>query len=323
MGDDGHDNLSSVAKRVRGMMDRRIFLAGLTALTACRNSNGSMPHRKKMAITMDDFNLGYETSLSRKARHENILTAFEAVGHKAAGFVTGSFVESQWGQDVVQAWLDQGHMIANHTWTHSHANETETSAYLGDIRKNQAFLDEISGTSDYFRFPFLDDGRDRAQQTQLFSGLTNMGLRNAPVTMDTVDWYTTSRLEAALDADPNTDLAPYRDYYVEMCVTLSNHWDGVAQALGFKSLPHLTLMHHNVLNGHFLKDVLFALKADGWTFIDAEDALAFLPYHPIPSEPTFGRNWLTLKSRETETEIAPFPEQYTGFGRKTMDALGL
>ncbi|MEP3653751.1 MAG: polysaccharide deacetylase family protein [Litorimonas sp.] len=308
------------------MMDRRFFLAGLAAIGACRDNrlNSTVSkHVKQMAITMDDFNLQFKTGLSQKARHENILSAFEAVGHKAAGFVTGDFVNTDWGQEVVQAWLDRGHIIANHTWTHPHANETDTDAYLSDIRQNQEYLSGVRGTSEIFRFPFLDDGRDREQQIKLFNGLDELGLRNAPVTMDSVDWYTASRLESALKLNPDTDLVPYRDYYVNMCVTLSNHWDQVAQALGFTSLPHLTLMHHNVLNGHFLKDVLLALKADGWVFIDAAEALAFPAFHPIPHEPTSGRNWLTLKARETEMEVAPYPEQYIGFGRKTMDALGL
>lgn len=307
-------------------MNRRIFLAGLAALAGCRDSRSNSPanqHQKRMAITMDDFDLGFDIGLTQKARHENILSAFDAVGHKAAGFVTGNFVASKFGQEVVREWLGNGHVIANHTWIHAHANEMESSAYLADIKKNQDYMNGIPGTSKFFRFPYLDDGRDRGQQFELFAGLDDLGLRNAPVTMDTVDWYTSSRMEAALQANPNTDLSPYRDYYVNMCVTLSNHWDSVAKALGFKSLPHLTLMHHNVLNGHFLKDVLLALQADGWMFVDAADALAFSAYHPIPSEPTKGRNWLTLKSRELDIEVQPFPEQYVGFGRKTMDALGL
>ena len=307
-------------------MHRRGFLAGLAALSACTDNRPrpqNKVHQKRMAITMDDFNLGFDIGLSPEARHENILDAFSAVGHKAAGFVTGSFVDSQWGHRVMRDWIRGGHVIANHTWNHYHAYETEVEAYLSDIEKTRGFLLTFPGTSDFFRFPFLDDGLGREQQVALFEGLKNLELRNAPVTMDSVDWYTTSRMEAALKADPDTDLAPYRYYYVQMCVTLSNHWDQVARALGYTSLPHLTLMHHNVLNGHFLKDVLLALKSDGWRFIDAADALEFQEYHPIPSEPTRGRNWLTLKALETGTEIPPYPEQYRAFGRKTMDALGL
>lgn len=307
-------------------MDRRIFLSGLAALSACsdgRLGRTEKPHQKRMAITMDDFLLDFDIGLTREARHKNILGAFDAVGHKAAGFVTGSFVISDWGQKVVQDWLSAGHLIANHTWTHPHANETETAEFLANIRKNQMYLDELKGTADFFRFPYLDDGRDRVQQMALFDGLKDLKLRNAPVTMDSVDWFTSNRLESALKENPDTDLKPYRDYYVKMCVTLSNHWDSVAQALGFKSLPHLTLMHHNILNGHFLKDVLLALKSDGWLFVDAEEALNFSAYHSIPPEPTSGRNWLTLRQRATQVEIEPYPKQYYSFGRKEMDALGL
>jgi len=308
------------------MMDRRLFLGGLVALAGCHDIGlgaNKAVHRKRMAISLDDFNLGFDIGLSQAARHQNILEAFDAIGHKAAGFVTGEFVNSEWGQRVIQDWLGAGHVIANHTWSHPHANETDTSAYLANIQRNQGYLDTVDGTSAYFRFPFLDDGRDRDQQVDLFRGLEALGLRNAPVTIDTIDWFTSSRLESALRQNPNLDLLPYKDYYVRKCVTLSNHWDAVAQAFGFSSLPHLTLIHHNILNGHFLKDVLLALKADGWAFIDASEAMAFQDFHPIPSEPTRGRNWLTLKSFELEIETPPYPEEYLGFGRKTMDALGL
>ena len=308
------------------MMDRRFFLAGLATMAACADNRPQLSqkiHQKRMAITMDDFNLGFEIGLNPEARHENILEAFDTVGHKAAGFVTGDFIDSKLGHRVLRDWIRKGHSIHNHTWSHLHADKTETKTYLSDIEKTRGFLMTFPGTSNFFRFPFLDDGRDRAQQVALFEGVKDLELRNAPVTMDSVDWYTTSRIEAVLKANPKADLAPYRDYYVGMCVTLSNHWDSVAQALGYSSLPHLTLMHHNVLNGHFLKDVLLSLKADGWLFVDAAEALEFEPYHSIPHEPTSGRNWLTLKALETKTNVPSYPNQYRGFGAKTMDALGL
>lgn len=308
------------------MMDRRIFLLGLAALSACTDKAQRSPsstHQKRMAITMDDFHLGFDIGLDTKTRHRNILNAFDVVGHKAAGFVTGEFVDTKWGQEVVQDWLKEGHLIANHTWTHPYAEETDSLDYVSEIRRNQNYLDGIKGTSGFFRFPFLDDGRDRQQQLTLFEALNDLGLRNAPVTIDSVDWFTSGRLEDALKVNPDLDLTPYRDYYIKMCVTLSNHWDVVAQTLGFESLPHLMLMHHNVLNGHFLEDVLLALKADGWIFIDAAEALEFSPYHPTPHEPNAGRNWLTLKSREMRMNISRYPKQYRMFGRKEMDALGL
>ena len=308
------------------MMDRRIFLAGIAALTACSDNKPALMkniHQKRMAITMDDFNLDFDIGLSRETRHENILEAFDSVGHKAAGFVTGSFIDSKWGRRVLRDWTRGNHLIANHTWTHPYAKESDTETYLSEIDKTRKFLLTLPDTSNFFRFPFLDDGVDRPQQVDLFQGLKALELVNAPVTMDSVDWYTAGRLEAALKVNPNTDLAPYREYYVKMCVDLSNHWVSVAKALGFNSLPHLTLMHHNILNGHFLGDVLKALKFDGWHFVDAQEALSFAPFHTIPSEPTRGRNWLTLKAREIEVTVPAYPEKYLGFGSEAMDALSL
>lgn len=312
------------------MMGRRDFLLSAAALStglaACSDNRprlATRQHVKLMAITMDDFNQNFDIGLSLEERHQNILEAFEAVGHKAAGFVTGSFVDTEWGGSVIRHWLKSGHAICNHTWTHPHANELELTAFLTDVSRNRSHLLAFPGTSNFFRFPFLDDGRDRAHQVKIFEGLEALELRNAPVTIDTIDWYTASRFEAKLRADPQTDLAPYRDYYVEMCVTLANYWDGVAQMLGFRSLPHQTLMHHNVLNGHFLRDVLLALKADGWQFVDASVAMNFDLYDDLPPEPTQGRSWLTLQSLKAGLEAPPFPEAYVQFGKARMDSLGL
>lgn len=311
-------------------MGRREFLLSATAVSTCLaacSDNRLRPrdrqHQKLMAITMDDFNQNFDIGLSLEQRHQNILYAFDAVGHKAAGFITGNFVDTQWGERVIRHWLKAGHEICNHTWTHPHANELDTTAFLTDVSRNRSHLLSFPGTYNFFRFPFLDDGRDRAHQIKLFEGLAALELRNAPVTIDTIDWYTASRLEAKLRADPQTDLAPYREYYVEMCVTLANYWDGVAQILGLQSLPHQTLIHHNVLNGHFLKDVLLALKAEGWKFVDARDAMNFDLYDDLPPEPTKGRSWLTLQSLKAGLEAPPFPEAYMQFGKDRMDSLGL
>jgi peptidoglycan/xylan/chitin deacetylase (PgdA/CDA1 family) len=309
-------------------MNRRCFLLGTAALSACGPSvqiakSPASNHVKRMAITMDDFNQNFDIGLSLAARNQNILAAFNAVNHKAAGFVTGSFVDTSWGKTVLSSWREAGHLIENHTWSHTHANEATSFSYLADIDRNSEFLAAQGFASKYFRFPFLDDGKDRATQEALFAGLKFAGLLNAPVTFDTVDWYTSSRLEARLREDPNTDLTRYRDYYVNMCVGLANHWDRTAQALGYTDLPHLTLMHHNILNGLFLKDVLLALQDDGWVFVDAHEALRLRPYHELPPEPTNGRNWLTLKGIESGLDLAPYPQEYSNFGRGTMDALGL
>ena len=306
------------------MIDRRLFMLSAAAFAACQKVDTSIPFdAKRMSITVDDFTQSFATGLSLEERHANILEAFDVVGHKAAGFVTGRFVDNEWGRGVVEDWLSRGHEIGNHTWSHPHADEMSTTEYLADIAKNKAYLSSISGTNAYFRFPYLDDGKDRSQQTALFSGIKDMGLQNAPVTIDTIDWFTNSRLEKALRNDPNADLTPYREYYVEMCVKLSNHADDVGRRLGNIGLTHLMLIHHNVLNGLFLKDVLLALKADGWFFEDAKTTLSMRGYHEVPSEPTKGRSWLTMEGKRRGVTPPPYPVEYRGFGRKTMDALGL
>lgn len=307
-------------------MNRRGFLAGALALSACSGGGEivtSAGGQKRMAITMDDFGLGFDVRLDPLARNRKILEAFAAVNHKAAGFITGSFVESEIGKTILRSWGEAGHILANHTWLHKNSAESETSDIQSDILKNHDFLKDVQGFKPYFRFPFLAEGRDAAQLADYRAFLKQAGYREAPVTIDTIDWYVTSRLEKRLDLNPEYDVSGYRDYYVSACVKLAEHGHALAQSLGLENLPHLVLMHHNILNGLFLKDVLLALQKSGWEFVDAEQALAHEFYQNPPVIPAFGRSVLDVHRQVRGLPAFPYPKEYRSFGEKMMDALGL
>jgi len=86
------------------MINRRMFLLAGAALAACGpKPEGAHEPKKLMAVTMDDFNLGFDVKLAPDARNDAILAAFAAHNHKAAGFISGEYVDNALGRDVVKS----------------------------------------------------------------------------------------------------------------------------------------------------------------------------------------------------------------------------
>jgi peptidoglycan/xylan/chitin deacetylase (PgdA/CDA1 family) len=298
------------------MMDRRIFL-GLSAATLAACGTPASTQKKRIAITMDDFNLPEDKgkALERDAAIRAALPV------QAAGFVSGRY-ESRSAFDTVLAnWAEDGHILANHTYSHHNSSLDETAAILADIDRNHARLSNVPGFQQYFRFPFLADGKDRAQQTAYYDALRARDYQHAPVTIDSLDWYVDERMKSGLE----NGVAPegYRDYWIGSVLKMANYMDQVAGILGVPDLPHQLLVHHLDLDGRYLGDLVAAMQADGWTFVPAKVALDHPFYTDTPPEPTHGRSLLNVQARAKGVETPPYPDELRGFGGETMDALGL
>jgi peptidoglycan/xylan/chitin deacetylase (PgdA/CDA1 family) len=295
---------------------------GAAAFVACAPAVQTKS-RPRLAVTMDDFNLNFDKVFTPLERNARILEIFDRFDHKAAGFVTGRFVESETGDKVLRSWLEAGHHIGNHTYTHMNSTDEKAEVIKADILKNDRLLAAYKGTEKTFRFPFLAEGGEMDKVSLYRSFLEENGLRAAPVTIDSIDWYTTSRMEARLKDNAEADTSGYRDYYVQAVTDLARHYKKLADMLGYEDIPHQLLMHHNILNGLYLGDVMQALRDDGWDFVDAKEAI----YHPFydqkPNIPTRGRSLLSVLAQERGIENTGYPKRYYGFGEATMDSLGL
>lgn len=272
---------------------------------------------------MDDFNLNFAEILSPSDRNERILSALAKQNHKGAGFVTGQFVNNEIGDKVVKSWSKAGHFLGNHTYAHMNSTDEDVKVIEADILKNDELMSNYAGYEKIFRFPFLAEGGEPSKIEHYRRFLSRHGFRPGPVTIDSIDWYTSSRLERRLRSNPSADLSAYREYYVEMVVTLASHFQSLAERLDYPDLPHTLLVHHTLLNGLFLDDVLSALKKDGWGFVDAREAFDHPIYALEPKTPTRGRSLLSVLAAEKGLSETGFPDIYRGFGEKTMDALGL
>lgn len=311
-------------------MNRRNFIGILAAGMLITGFDGEKSvladDAPQLAITLDDFNLFDTTFLSAEKRNKAILDAFRAHSNlKAAIFVTGKFIDTEEKRRYLGAWNDAGHIVANHSYSHFYYPGITFEAFSCDFLRGEAVIKDFRNFRKFFRFPYLKEGDTTQKRDQMREFLKTNGYRNGHVTIDASDWYVDGRLNARLKKEPNADLAPYRKFYLEHLWERAKYYDELAQKAVGRKVKHTLLLHHNVVNGLFLKDVLQMFKDKGWKLIDAETAYSDSIFDSEPNITPAGESliWaLAKQSGKYEKELR-YPGEDGVYEKAKMDALGL
>ncbi len=171
----------------------------------------------------------------------------------------------------------------------------------------------------------LKEGDTPAKRDGMRNFMSQNGYRNGHVTIDNSDWAIDQRLTARLKKEPNADLKPYRDFYLEHMWARAEYYDSLAQRVAGRPVKHTILTHFNLLNGLFLNDVIHMLKGKGWQPIDAEEAFTDSVFLAQPKVVPAGESiiWSIAKENGTIAKSLRYPAEDSVYENKRMDKLGL
>lgn len=244
-------------------LSRRSFLALIPSFALARS-------RCPMAVTMDDVHWAVIPEPYSESALARIL---EAVGKKkAALFAIGKNVDNPTGRTILEAWSGAGHFIGNHTYGHDPLYRVGPDAFIDSIARNEPILESYPRFRKWFRFPQLKEGDTRETRDAVRIYLEGRGYRNAHVTIDTSDWYYDQRLRQTLENNPSFPVETFREPYIRHILDRASFYDRLGVDLLGRSVCHTLLIHYNLINTLFLKDVLDALATDGWETIDVDEA---------------------------------------------------
>jgi len=240
--------------------------------------------QRQIAITMDDPNTRESVLMDWQQRNTAILHTLAKHKIQAALFVCGMRVNHYEGKQLLELWDWAGHLICNHSYSHLYFNGKGMTAatFMNDFKRGDSVINAYKNYTRLFRFPYLKEGNTREKTDSMRTLMQTTGYANGHVSVDASDWYVDAEMTKAIQADPKTDLTPYRDYYVQHILNRANYYDSLAQQVWQKPVKHTLLVHHSLLNALFLDDVIRALKKHGWILIDAREAFADPIYRQQP-----------------------------------------
>ncbi len=307
---------------------RRAFIAAMGGLIMAKSTNAfaRLPDSKgpSMAVTIDDFGTLDSKIMTIAQRDLSIRNALDSHKIKAAGFVSGKNIDSKLGQNLLQAWSDDGHILCNHSYSHDYYGTQDADKYWKDVMKCEKLIKSYPTFRKLFRFPYLGEGGTPKALARMRQLMAQSGYRNGIVTIDASDWYIDQRMTTRHTADPKTELSQYRQYYLDHLWDRAQYYDKLSHAVFGKSIPHTLLIHHLDLNALFLDDVLKMFQARGWNLIDAETAFEApehkLMYDSIPSGQSL--LWSAAKAKNVGGPLR-YPGENDEYEIPKMDALGL
>lgn len=288
----------------------------------------SKSHQPRISITMDDFNWQPSLKLNSEERNRAILQALKSHGGlKAALFVRGKNVDNETGKALLAEWDKDGHMIANHSYTHQYLNSSKVTAadFNADILKGEAVIRGFPRFQKSFRFPYLKEGESAVERDEVRRFLKQHGYRIGHVTIDASDWAVDNRLTKRLTKDPTADVKPYRDFYLEHMWERAVYYDDLSKKALGRSVKHTLLVHFNLLNALFLGDLLDMFKSKGWKLIDAVEAFKDPVFSSEPKIVPAGESivWALAKESGRFESLLRYPGEDSQYEDAKMDKLNL
>ena len=178
---------------------------------------------------------------------------------------------------VLEAWLDEGHDLGNHTFSHRDVDRIPLGDYEQDVIRGESPLRSILAkrgkTLKYFRHPFLHTGNSPEVKRHLATFLRDRHYIVAPVTIDNQEWVFAGAYAHALERGDRALARRVADAYVPFMESVVAFFETRTQQVLGRAIPHVILLHMNALNADRLDTLLHMLERRGYRFITVDEAL--------------------------------------------------
>jgi peptidoglycan/xylan/chitin deacetylase (PgdA/CDA1 family) len=246
-----------------------VFLCGAAA---------PQPAQPEIAITIDDLPVhrSYPPGLTPRRVGEQMTAALRAGGITGVyGFVNGVKVQDQPDtKRVLEEWRSAGMMLGNHGWSHRTLSEMSIAEFEQELLKNEPLLKRAAGSSDWrwFRYPFLDEGKDAVQRAAARKVLAKHGYRVAAVSMSFDDWKWTAPYARCSALHDDASIAELERMYLaaaEESIAVSRD---ASEKLFGRDIPYVLLMHVSAMSAHMMPRLLHLYRTAGFRFVTLQKA---------------------------------------------------
>ncbi len=268
------------------IMRRLSCLLGLLCAFAAQAAE---PDRR-IAVTIDDLpwqRVGSASPQIVHAHHDALLEQLRLGGVPVIGFVNEDKLERDGvllpeRVAMLEAWLDDGHELGNHTYGHVDLHAVGIPAFNDAILRGERVLRPMLAKRGqaprWFRHPYLRAGRTAEDKAAVSDFLAEHGYRVAPVTIDNGEWVWAFAYARVLDGEVDIPeraamLERLRLGYVPYMLNKLDYYERQSQSLLGYTLPQTLLLHANALNADAYAELIAGIKRRGYRFITLDDAM--------------------------------------------------
>ena len=212
----------------------------------------------QIAFTFDDLpQAGPALSLSRaEEMTAKLLDGLKRKGVPVVAFVNEKklFVPGETDARIalLRSWLEAGHELGNHTFSHPSFQTTPLRAFEEEIVRGETvtslLLRERGAKLRWFRHPFLQTGPTHAARAALEKFLAGRGYTVAPVSVDNSDWIFAAVYSDARTAGDAALMEKLRAAYLDYVGEMLGFFETLSRDVLGRAMRHVLLVHANELN---------------------------------------------------------------------------
>jgi peptidoglycan/xylan/chitin deacetylase (PgdA/CDA1 family) len=274
----------------------RLFIASLCLFavvgptSAAQDVAQAAEPDRRITVTIDDLpwqRMATTSADALRTRHAALLAQLRMGKVPVVGFVNEDKLEVDGVVQaerlaMLEAWLDAGYLLGNHTYGHVDLHAVGIPAFKDAILRGERVLRPMLAkrgqTPQWFRHPYLRAGRTTEDKAAITTFLAAHGYRVAPVTVDNGEWVWAFAYARVLDTQADTPeraavLERLRLGYVPYMLNKLDYYEQQSQALLGYPLPQILLLHANELNAEAYAELIAGIRRRGYRFITLDAAM--------------------------------------------------
>jgi peptidoglycan/xylan/chitin deacetylase (PgdA/CDA1 family) len=278
-----------------------------------------------ISFTFDDGSMSNRANYEFDEWNNMILNALDSAEIKAVFFVKTDDKATNKGRYLIETWNNEGHLIANHTYSHPNFNKEEINAadFRIELLRADSLISSYSNYVKLIRFPYLKEGNTNTEVDSIRQIMKSYGYQNGHVTIDGSDWYIDSRLRKRLKQNPKANIEAFKDFYLEHIFERANYYENLSYELTGRHISHTLLLHHNLAAALFLDDLIEMFKSKGWNVISADEAFKDPIFQQTPNHAGESLIWALAKDSGKYEDELRYPAEDSRYEKERMDELGL
>ncbi|MEP0266861.1 polysaccharide deacetylase family protein [Dokdonia sp.] len=285
--------------------------------------------KPSVSFTFDDGNTSNLAGFQFEEWNNMILSHLEKENLKAIFFITGKNKSNTKGQFLLKSWDDNGHKIANHSFSHPNFNSEKNTPQIfeNELIKTDLIISKLNNGIKLFRFPYLKEGQNQAKVDSIRNILNKHNYLNGYVTIDASDWYIDQRLIKRIKevGSKNIETDKFKDFYVQHILERANYYEKLSYEMNGRHIDHTVLLHHNLTSALFLGDLITEFKEQGWEVIDADKAFQDEVFKSIPKSNFAGESFIYSMAKQSGKygHLLRYPAEDSRYEKGKMDTLDL